>query len=206
MKLIYATKNESKLKHMNKMLEGTSFEVIGLNQVEEELVEPIEDGNTPLENATKKALGYYSQLKVPVYSTDSALYFEGVADEDQPGVYIKRLNGQSLKGKNFQKHYMEIAKKYGGKVKAKYKNAICVVFNENTIVQYSEEPIHSEEFYIVSSPHNFFEEGFPLNSLSVHIESGMYYNDMKDYKAKGTMDEGFKQFFKSIEKQVSGEL
>jgi len=200
MKLIYATKNKSKLKHMNKMLEGTSFEVIGLNQIEKELLEPIEDGMTPLDNATKKALGYYSQLKVPVYSTDSALYFEGVADEDQPGVFIKRFNGQDLKGRKFQEQYIKIAQKYGGKLKAKYINAICVVFDEDNIIQYSEEPIHSEEFYIVSKPHNFFEEGFPLNSLSVHIESGLYYNDMKDYKAKGTMDEGFRQFFKSIDK------
>ena len=199
MKLIYATKNVSKLKHMNKMLEGTSFEVIGLNDVDKETVEPIEDGATPLENAMKKALGYYTQLNVPVYSTDSALFFEGVEDEDQPGVFIKRINGNDLKGKDFQKHYIEIAQKYGGKIRAKYRNAICVVFDENNVVKYSDEPIHSEEFYIVSEPHSFFEEGFPLNSLSVHIESGMYYNDMKDYKAKGTMDEGFRKFFKELE-------
>ncbi len=199
MKLIYATKNKSKLNHMSKMLEGTSFEVIGLNEIEKELIEPIEDGITPLENATKKALGYYNQLKKPVYSTDSALYFENVDDEDQPGVFIKRINGKNLKGKDFQKHYIEIAKKYGGLIKAKYMNAICVVFNENKIRQYSEEDIHSEEFYIVSDPHPYFEEGFPLNSLSVHIETGKYYNDMKDYKAKGSMDEGFRKFFKSID-------
>lgn len=199
MKLIYATKNKSKIKHMNKMLDGTAFEVIGLDQVELDVIEPEENGNTPLENATMKAVGYYKQLGVPVYSTDSALYFEGVSDEDQPGVHIKRINGQNLKGKDFQKYYIEIAKKYGGKIKAKYINAICVVFDEENIYQYDEEDVHSEEFLIVSNPHPFFEEGFPLNSLSVHIESGKYYNDMKDYKAKGTMDEGFRKFFKELE-------
>lgn len=201
MKLIYATKNKSKIEHMNKMLTGTSFEVIGLNQVNQDVFEPEENGNTPLENATMKAMGYYNQLKMPVYSTDSALYFEGVEEDDQPGVFIKRINGKDLKGRDFQKYYIDIANKYGGRIRAKYKNAICVVFDENKIIKYSDEPIHSEEFYIVSEPHSYFEEGFPLNSLSIHIESGKYYNDMKDYKAKGTMDEGFRMFFKELDKR-----
>ena len=142
---------------------------------------------------------YYSQIKKPVYSTDSALYFEGVDDKDQPGVHIKRIHGNDLKGKEFQKYYMELASKYGGKIKAYYKNAICVVIDEDTIYEYDGIDISSEAFYIVDKPHHYFEEGFPLNSLSVEIETGKYYNDLTDYKAKGDMDRGFVNFFKRIE-------
>ena len=198
MKLIYATKNKSKARHMHDMLEGTSFDVISLNDLAMDLEEPEESGVTPLENAIIKAKSYYKQIKQPVYSTDSALYFEGVDDKDQPGVFIKRIHGENLVGKDFQKYYMRIAKKYGGRIKAYYKNAICVVIDENTIYQYDGKDISSEDFYIVEKPHPYFEEGFPLNSLSVHIESGEYYNDIKDYRAKGSMDEGFVRFFKSL--------
>jgi 8-oxo-dGTP diphosphatase len=164
----------------------------------EAVEEPKEDGNTPLENAIKKAKGYFDQLNRPVYSTDSALYFEGVSDEDQPGVLIKRIHGENLKGKEFQKYYIDIAKKYGGKIKAYYKYAICLIIDEDNIFQYDGKDIWSEEFYIVDVPHPYFEEGFPLNSLSVHIESGKYYNDIKNYKSKGSMDDGFRKFFSSI--------
>lgn len=198
MKVIYATKNESKLASMQMMLEETEVDLISLNQLDFEVEEPIEDGDTPLENAKKKALGYYKQIKEPVYSTDSALYFEGVEDQDQPGVLIKRIHGENLSGTDFQKYYMELAKKYGGKITARYKNAICLVLDENTVFEYDGEDISSETFYIVDTPHEYFENGYPLNSLSIHIESGKYYNDLKDYKSKGNIDEGFRKFFNSI--------
>ena len=187
---------------MNNMLEGFSLNITSLNELDFEVVEPVEDGDTPLDNAMKKALGYYNQIKQPVYSTDSALFFEGVEEEDQPGVLIKRIHGEALTGREFQKYYMELASKYGGKIKARYKNAICLVLDENTIYKYDGNDICSEPFYIVDKAHPYFENGFPLNSLSIHIESGKYYNDIKDYKSKGSIDKGFIKFFDSIKELV----
>jgi len=202
MKLIYATKNSSKIQHMNKMLEESSFKVVGLNDLNIDVEEPVEDGLTPLVNAIKKAKGYFKQLKQPVYSTDSALYFEDVDDVDQPSVFIKRIHGESLSGRDFQNYYMNLAKKYGGKLTAYYKNAICVVIDENTTYTYDGDDICSEKFYIVDKPHTHFEEGFPLNSLSVEIKSGEYYNDKKNYFSEGVMDNGFQKFFKRIEEDI----
>lgn len=183
---------------MSDIMKGTSFEVTGLHDFDIEFVDPIEDGNTPLENATKKAWSYYKQLGCPVYSTDTALYFEGVSKDDQPGAFVKRIHGENLEGREFQKYYMAMAKKYGGKIKAYYKNAICLIIDENTIYQYDGKDIWSEEFYIVDSAHSDFEEGFPLDSLSVHIESGKYYNDLEDYESEDSVDNGFRKFFSSI--------
>lgn len=202
MKLIYATKNNSKIQHMNKMLEGSSFKVVGLNDLNKDVEEPVEDGITPLENAIKKAKGYYNQLKQPVFSTDSALFFEGVDDVDQPGVFIKRIHGENLSGRDFQSYYINLARKYGGKLTAYYKNAICKVIGENTTYTHDGDDICSEKFYIVDKPHFYFEEGFPLNSLSVEIGTGKYYNDKINYKSKGDMDNGFRKFFKRIEEDI----
>lgn len=198
MKLIYGTNNQSKVNHMNNMLENIDINVIGLKDINKDINEPIEDGDTPLENAIIKAKSYYKQLKQPVYSTDSALYFEGVEKEDQPGVLIKRIHNQNLKGRDFTNYYASIAKKYGGKIKAYYKNAICLVMDEKTIHIFDGPSIHSEAFYIVDTPHPHHEEGFPLNALSVEITTGKYYNDLKNYKSKGSMDQGFITFFTSI--------
>ena len=203
MKLIYATKNNAKIQHMKEMLKGTTFKVSGLNEININLKEPLEDGLTPLENAIKKAKGYYKQIKQPVYSTDSALFFEGVDDIDQPGVFIKRINVEALSGRDFQHYYMKIAKKYGGKLTAYYKNAICVVIDENTIYTHDGADICSEKFYIVDKPHSRFDAGFPLDSLSIEIESGNYYYDIKDYTSKGDMNNGFKSFFKRLEKEFN---
>lgn len=43
-----------------------------------ELKEAEENGKDPLSNATQKALTYYEQIKQPVFSCDTGLYFEGV--------------------------------------------------------------------------------------------------------------------------------
>ena len=198
MKIIYGTNNKSKIEHMNTMLEKTSFEVIGLKDIDIPLTEPIEDGTTPLENATLKAKGYYNQIKRPVYSTDSGLYFKNVQPEDQPGVFIKRIHGKNLQGRDFTNYYANLAKKYGGRITAYYKNAICLIIDEQTIFTYDGPQINSEEFYIVDTPHPKHEEGFPLNAISVQISSGKYYNDITNYKAKGQMDEGFVHFFENV--------
>jgi len=38
-------------------------------------------------------------------------------------------------------------------------------------------------------------KGFPLDSLSVHINTGKYYFDVDELKDRSSMDEGFRNFF-----------
>ena len=56
------------------------------------------------------------------------------------------------------------------------------------------EDIASERFMIVSKPHEKRREGFPLDSLSVHIASGRYYYDLEGYDEKYS-NNGFAAFF-----------
>ena len=37
-----------------------------------------------------------------------------------------------------------------------------------------------ETFYLVSKPHSIRVEGFPMNSLSVDVQSGKYFVDLTD--------------------------
>ncbi len=196
MNLIYGTYNQAKLESMIKTLAGLDFCISSLRTLGVEIKEAEETGKDPLSNATQKALSYFEQVKKPIFSCDSGLYFEGVDEEDQPGVLIKRIHGNNLSNKDMISYYSNLAAKYGGKLIANYKNSICLVMNESTIYKYDGEDIYSEKFYIVDKPHKKYREGFPLDSLSVEIESMKYYYDLEGNKSENLgVINGFRNFF-----------
>lgn len=196
MKLIFGTYNPSKLGYIRKCLEGLDIEIESLKTMGLELEEAPENEKEPLLNARDKALTYYKQVGKPIFSFDSGLYFENVAEEDQPGTFIKRIHGQDLSGRDMQVFYSQLAAKYGGKLVAYYRNAVCLVMDEDTIYEYDGVELESDKFYMVDTPHADFEEGFPLNSISKEIESGDYYYDVKRQKYKELEDNGFRKFFR----------
>ena len=63
-------------------------------------VEVQEDGETTRENAEKKAKAYYEEYKkilpekqFAIITTDEALYIEGLKDDEQPGLFVRRFQG-----------------------------------------------------------------------------------------------------------------
>ena len=195
MKLLYGTTNPSKIEFMQKRVESLGIEILSLNDVDAPHIEIDESGNDPLENARIKALAYYETLKIPVFSCDSGLYIDDLEDERQPGLHIRRVGGKILTDDEMITYYGALADEFGGKITARYKNAICFVVDESTIYEHMADDIASEPFLIVSKPHEKRSEGFPIDSLSVEIESGQYYNDL-DRLGKIYAEDGFAEFFK----------
>lgn len=196
MDLIYGTRNPSKLKSMIKMLDGLNFCITGLEALGLKIEEAEETGKDPLSNAAQKAQFYFQQIKKPVFSCDSGLYFEGIDENDQPGVLIKRIHGNNLTYREMLHYYSNLAAKYGGRLTAYYKNSICLVMDENDIYKYDGQDICSERFYIVDKPHKTYREGFPLDSLSVEIKSMKYYYDLEGSKSNSLgVINGFRSFF-----------
>lgn len=207
-KLLYATGNSAKLEAMRKRLEPLGIEIIGLQDMEKEGLgntqsdtqeeSVVEDGITPLENAKKKALAYYKQFQVPLFSCDSGLYIEGIPDEEQPGVHVRNVHEKRLTDEEMQEHYSNLARKYGD-LKARYRNAICLVLDETHIYSAMEENMASEPFLITSRPHKkgILEKGFPLDCLSIDIKTGKYYYDLAaDELEQFVVEDGFVEFFK----------
>jgi XTP/dITP diphosphohydrolase len=196
MNLIYGTYNPSKLESMIKMLDGLNLCITGLETLHMEINEVQETGKDPLSNATQKAMSYFEQIKQPLFSCDSGLYFEGVDEKDQPGVLIKRIHGNNLTYSEMLSYYSNLATSYGGKLIAYYKNSICLVIDENNIYKYDGEDINSEKFYIVNKPHEKYRDGFPLDSLSVEIASMKYYYDLEGNNSESLgVIQGFRNFF-----------
>lgn len=199
MQLLYGTANTAKIHHMQEMLGDLDIKIVGLNDIGLPIKEIDESGKSPLENAKIKALAYYKSFKVPVFSCDSGLYIDGLDKESQPGVYIRRVNGKTLNDEEMIEHYAKIALDLGGEVKAKYKNAICLIFDDNKIFEYDGDDIASN-FLITSKVNPKRQIGFPLDSISLDQESGKYYIDMDANSAdinKNGIAKGFRKFFLS---------
>ena len=136
MKLLYGTTNQAKLTSMQRVTKKIGIEIFGLNDLYKipefkniQLPDADETGKNPLENAIIKAKAYYKVLQIPLFSCDSGLYFENVDEKDQPGTHIRRVNGKTLTDLEALEYYSNLATSYGGKIKAKYKNAICLIID-----------------------------------------------------------------------------
>ena len=202
MKLLYGTGNLAKLSAMRNRLEQLDIELIGLNDLRAEgkfIPEVIEDGNTPLENARLKAMAYYEAFQIPVFSCDSGLYFDNVADEVQPGVHVRNVNGKCLSDDEMIDYYSGLVKVYGNLV-ARYRNAICFVMDDAHIYEAMEPSMESEKFILTDKPHSTIrKEGFPLDSISLDIKTNKYYYDLpEDRLEQVAVEDGFLEFFKNI--------
>ncbi len=199
MKLLYGTTNTAKISVMEKRLNKLGIELTGLDNLNSLIPDVPENGSTPLENARQKAEAYYRAFKVPVFSCDSGLYFDNVPDHIQPGVHVCTVNGKRLTDDGMVAYYSGLAHQYGN-LTARYKNAICLILDNNHIY----EAMESKRFIITEKQHKnkIMKKGFPLDSLSIDIKSGKYYYDLAEEELE-QMDEeeGFVKFFEEIIKR-----
>jgi 8-oxo-dGTP diphosphatase len=198
--LYYGTNNAAKVNFMSTVLNGLPITIKGLYEIENIDHTIDESGKDPLENAKIKALHYYRQINAPVFSIDSGLFFENVAYADQPGTHIRRVNGVKLTDAEMITYYSRLADTYGGELIGYYKNAICIILDNDTILENDGEKINSERFIITAKPHKKLVEGWPLDSLSKEIQSGNYYHDINREMNNNTDDEFRKIFSEVLEK------
>lgn len=198
-KILYGTGNAAKLEVMRNRLAELDLEIVGLKDMTEEVPEVAEDGATPLENARQKALAYYKAFGIPVFSCDSGLYFDNVPEKVQPGVHVRTVGGKYLSDEEMLGHYTGLASKYGDLV-ARYRNAICLVMDEEHIYEAMDENMASRPFLITSVPHSpVRHKGFPLDSISKDLESGKYFYDMTQAEMDlFAVQGGFLEFFRSV--------
>ncbi len=194
MKILYGTTNPAKLRSMRKWLSELDIEIISLNEVEGDIPDVPETGDTPLENAELKARAYYKAFGMPVFSCDSGLYFDDLP-ELSPKVHVRNMNGKCLTDDEMIEYYGSLAAKHGDIV-ARYRNAICFVLDEQHIYTEFSDDISWQPFLITAVPHQKRVEGYPLDSLSKYIENGEYcYDSERPYYEEKN---GFARFFGEV--------
>lgn len=198
MKLLYATTNTAKLDSMRRALGPLSIELTGLYDLNVPLPDVAETGKNPLENAVLKAKIYYEAIHIPLFSCDSGLYFEELQDELQPGTHIRRIGGRSLTDEEMISYYSDLARKHGGTLTGRYKNAVCLILDPNHIYSSMDESIWTAPFLLTDAPHSKRVAGYPLDSLSLDCKMRKYYYDLSDQKEdSSTVDTGYRAFFEA---------
>ncbi|NDI37172.1 XTP/dITP diphosphatase [Chengkuizengella sediminis] len=89
--VIVATKNQGKVKEFTKLFHKLNKEVRSLADIDQ-VPEIIEDGNTFIENAEKKARIIANHLNTPVIADDSGLCVDQL--NGAPGIYSARYAGE----------------------------------------------------------------------------------------------------------------
>lgn len=88
-----ATRNPAKKERYKSLLSKMAQEVLGLDELSIK-GKPNETGITAEENAQIKARFYASKTGLPVFAEDEALYVDFLPAEKQPGVFVRRIDGE----------------------------------------------------------------------------------------------------------------
>lgn len=121
--------------------------------------------------------------------------------------------GNPAKMTSMRKRLKNLARQYGG-LTAVYKNAICLVIDDEHIYEAMEPSMESSKFLITDKPYsNVKKKGFPLDSLSVDIKTGQYFYELSYDKQNSEngegaeeaadAEDGFVEFFRNILHTVS---
>lgn len=91
--IVLATQNQDKIREIKDIFSRTDFEIISLDRFDKEF-EIIEDGDTLLENATKKAEVVFQETDLPTLADDTGLEVEYL--DGKPGVRSSRFAGENV--------------------------------------------------------------------------------------------------------------
>ena len=180
-KVLFATENESKVKRFKNGLLEKNIEIISLNNIDTK-VEVIENGKNAIENALIKARTYAKVSDLPVFAMDDNLYIDGIPDEKQPGMYVRRVNGKRLNDDEMIEYYSNLAHTYGknGRLTCRWVYGIEVI-NKDKESTYTWS---KEDFYIVDKPTNKINPGYPLNTISINKRLNKYFTDITEEDKK----------------------
>lgn len=199
MELFYGTTNTSKFRNMQAVLAGLPIRLVSPAELGICLPAVEETGSTPLENAEKKALAYRAASGMASLGLDSGLYIQGLPENRQPGVFVRRVNGRELSDEEFIRHYTAIAREMGGRAKARFVNGLCAVGEDSQIKRAAGPGVSTDWFWIVDKPHPVRLEGFPMDSIAVYPGTSRYWveGDLEnEQQAKGAGPaDGFRAFF-----------
>lgn len=137
-----------------------------------------EDGQTPEQNAVKKACAYYAAAHVPTLATDAGLHIQKFPEHEQPGVYVRRIRRghHKLTDEEIFTHYRTALERLGGDSPGLWTIALTLMLSEELVLTRT-RLLHTT---LTSTPSPVFIPGAPLSSLMLDPASGKYFSEMTD--------------------------
>lgn len=176
--IIFGTKNPGKLAHVQAALKPLGIKVKSIAKFGN-IPDVEEDGKTAQENSKKKALYYSEVIGEPVLSMDNALYIDGLKDDEQPGIHVRRIPG--FKGRPTDEevldYYVNLIKKHGGEMTGHFEFSMCIGYPDGK----------TKEITAVTKSRHFTDkicakrlEGYPLESIQIDQDSNKYVAEMTE--------------------------
>lgn len=179
MKLLYATTNETKIYNMKRRLENLPIEIVTPSDLKLN-IDVIENSDNASGNALKKAQAYYSLTHLPTIAADVSLYIDKVPDELQPGLYVRRVNGQVLSDEEMLFYYQKLIASVGGKTNGYYVKGLALITDRGA----KTIEIKEDEFIFTSVAASKMHKGYPLDTISIDKKTNKYFVDITDDEAK----------------------
>ena len=133
--ILFATGNTAKVdRFYEKLLKNgillKSLKDININ------IDIEENGKNAIENAMIKAKAYYDATKITTMAMDDTMYIDGIPEEKQPGVFVRRVNGKRLNDKEMIDYYTNLVKSYGkdGKLNTKWILSMVIIKDDKNPV------------------------------------------------------------------------
>ena len=174
-KLFYATNNKSKLHNMRFRLQNYPIEVLCPDDLNIH-IEVEENGSTAVENALSTASAYFKIVQLPTVAADSGVALTGVAEKDQPGLFVRRVNGRVLTDDEMIEYYAGLARKSGKLCTLQYVTGIALITADGVkTMELLDRPLQ-----LCAEPNlNRNHKGNPLDVVTKTTD-GRYFNELTD--------------------------
>lgn len=167
--ILIGTSNPSKLRRLTGYFSGTG--VICRSPVELGVTcVCAEDAFSAEGNAIEKALAWHQASGLPVFAEDSGLVLLDLPPNhpDQPGVHVRRIQGQTLDDAAMLDYYQQLIRKHGGQLRAAWQDGNCLLKDDTHWDTYVE--LSAATFLLKAEPNGIVHPGWPLDSISYPLE------------------------------------
>lgn len=189
--IVMATTNNNKVKRIKALLKDSEYNIVSLKEISEnDIEEPNETANTPVDIAIEKALHYANYLPndTIILTQDDTIIFDGINEEDNPGVHIKEpviKKYGKFTDELAAQYYKELANKYGGAIpmKFRYGHAVAIKEDNGRVVK---KVLGAESFLEARLVNKIYKlEKVPGYFLAALMETNVEgkwipYNDLND--------------------------
>ena len=197
-RLLLGSTNRRKIREWRLMLERIAVELVDPHQ-SGLAVDTAETGETPEENARIKAIAYFDASGIPAFSLDAALRIEGLPDDHQPGVHVRRIDGgESATDAQMVSHYSALLRGLGGDATGVWTFGVALTCDRDHV------PTQRLTYRttLLATPSPVLDPGAPLNSLQFDTSTGKYFSEMTPAEYATRFGDGSDQIVRFITRHL----
>jgi len=178
--LLLGTNNRSKVAIISSILDILPMRVIAPADLNLE-VSVVEDGASLEENAVKKARAFYQASGLPTFAVDAGLVIAGLPQEEQPGMYVRRILGaerQEASDLEMLEHYIAAIRRMGGSAIAHWTVGAAIADRgPDGQIRLKVRAYHFDA-RLTTQPSPVRLPGLPLSSLMIDQRLGRYFSEI----------------------------